>query len=126
MGFWIFMFFMALLIPVTMLLIGLLFMKRPPGRINSFYGYKTPMSTKNQDTWLFAHLYCGRIWFWSGIAMLPITFIVMIMTIGKDIDRIGMAGGKLTLLQCGVMVLSILPTEIALKRRFDKYGNFKY
>lgn len=62
MGFWIFMTISNLLIPVIMMVFGKIFTEHPPTSINSIYGYRTAMSKKNQDTWDFAHAYCGRLW----------------------------------------------------------------
>ena len=50
MGFWIYMLVMDLLIPLTMIIWGNYFMKKAPAQINSVFGYRTPMSMKNQDT----------------------------------------------------------------------------
>ena len=47
MGFWIFMLIMNLLIPVTMIGFGRLFMYKAPGAINVVYGYRTSISMKN-------------------------------------------------------------------------------
>ncbi|MCY6372198.1 SdpI family protein [Clostridium ganghwense] len=38
-------------------------MKKPPKEINSTFGYRTTMSSKNKDTWNFAHRYAGIVWF---------------------------------------------------------------
>ena len=62
MGFWIFMLIMDLLIPFTMIGFGKMFLKKAPDQINYVFGYRTSMSMKNQDTWVFAHHYCGKIW----------------------------------------------------------------
>ena len=58
MGFWIFMLIMDLLIPFTMIGFGKMFLKKAPDQINYVFGYRTSMSMKNQDTWVFAHHYC--------------------------------------------------------------------
>ena len=55
MGFWVFMLFMDLLIPFTMIGFGKLFMTKLPQDINTVFGYRTTMSMKNKDTWAFAH-----------------------------------------------------------------------
>ena len=65
MGFWIFMLIMDLLIPFTMIGFGKMFLKKAPDQINYVFGYRTSMSMKNQDTWVFAHHYCGKIWYIS-------------------------------------------------------------
>ena len=56
-----------MLIPVIMVGIGLLFVKRPPRIINGAFGYRTRMSMKNEKTWRFAHQYFGRLWLLIGI-----------------------------------------------------------
>ena len=52
----------SLVIPIIMIGFGFLFGKRPPKEINYLCGYRTRMSMKNIDTWVFAHRYCGRLW----------------------------------------------------------------
>ena len=61
MGFWIFMTVCNFLMPALMVIIGKIWLKHPPKSINSSYGYCTPMSQKNQDTWDFAQAYCGKM-----------------------------------------------------------------
>lgn len=123
MGFWIFMLFMDLLIPLTMIGFGRYFLKSAPKEINAIFGYRTSMSMKNKDTWIFAHHYCGKLWYISGLIVLIITGIVMLSVLGQAENMVGTVGGVL----CGVQMLpligSIIPTETALKRTFDKNGN---
>lgn len=40
---------------------GMMFMRHIPYEINMVFGYRTKMSTKNRDTWEFAHQYCGNV-----------------------------------------------------------------
>ena len=122
MGFWIFLLIMELLIPFTMIGIGRSYMKKPPEKINSVTGYRTSMSMKNRTTWEFAHRYCGRIWYLCGILLLPISVIIMCHVIGQDKDTIGNAGLILCAVQMIILAGSIIPTEIALKKKFDKNG----
>ncbi len=123
MGFWLFMLIMDLLIPFTMIIFGAIFMKKAPDSINPVFGYRTTMSMKNRDTWEFAHQYCGKLWWILGITLLPITIIPFLFLLGKDNDRVGIVGGVLCLIQLIPLIGSIIPTERALKRTFDKNGN---
>lgn len=94
MGFWIFMLIMDLLIPFTMIGFGKMFLKKAPDQINYVFGYRTSMSMKNQDTWVFAHHYCGKIWYICGLILLVVSLIVLFLVIGKSNDAIGNVGGN--------------------------------
>lgn len=123
MGFWIFMAVVSLFIPIIMVIFGKLFLKAAPKDINGIYGYRTAMSMKNRDTWEFAHKYCGKVWFYAGLVLLPLNFIPLIFVIGKGTDLIGAVGTVFCLIDTAVMLLSIIPTEKALKKNFDSDGN---
>jgi flagellar biosynthesis protein FlhB len=99
MGFWIFMLVMDLLIPFTMVGFGKYFIKNAPKEINKVFGYRTPMSMKNKETWEFAHHYCGKLWLIIGCIMLVPSVIAMLFVIGKDESVIGTFGGILCVVQ---------------------------
>lgn len=122
MGFWFYMLFISLLLPITMLLVGIVYRKRHPQKINTVYGYRTRRSMMNKKTWAFAHAYCGRIWLWSGLIMLPVSLVAMFCVWGRDIDTIGYVGAALCALAISVMIGSVVSTEKALKRNFDSFG----
>ncbi|MCI5996073.1 MAG: SdpI family protein [Blautia sp.] len=123
MGFWIFMFVMDLMIPVSMIVFGRIFTKRAPGEINGVYGYRTSMSMKNKETWKFAHRYFGRLWYVWGWMLVPVSAIVMFFVIGKDQDAVGTVGGVLCFLQMIPMLGAIVLTERELRKKFDRNGN---
>jgi len=122
MFFWIFMLVMDLLIPFTMLGFGWYFLKRPPKEINSIFGYRTSMSMKNRDTWMFAHHYCGKLWYVCGLILLPLSVIPMLLVFGAAEDTVEAVGGIVCGLQMIFMIGSIIPTEAALRRTFDRNG----
>lgn len=119
MWFWIFMLVMNLLIPGFMIGFGWLFLHKPPKKINGIYGYRTTRSMKSKESWQFAHIYFGGLWFRWGWGLLLISALVMIAVVGRDIDTVGIVGGILCTLQCVVMLAPIIPTERKLKRKFD-------
>lgn len=122
MGFWIFMLLMDLLIPLTMIALGKLFITKSPRNINPVFGYRTTMSMKNKDTWEFAHKYCGRLWFKCGLVLLPLSVIPLIFVFDKGTDIIGTVGGIVCIMQLVPLIGAIFPTEAALKKTFDKNG----
>ena len=83
------------------------------------------MSMKNQDTWQFAHRYCGRLWYWLGLVMLPLTAVPMLLVFDEGIGTVGWVGAAVCFAQVVPMVGAIVPTEMALRRTFDKNGRRK-
>ena len=57
--------------------------EKPPKEINAMYGYRTAMSMKNKETWKYAHRCCGKLWYVSGLVMIPVTVIVLTCVFGK-------------------------------------------
>ena len=121
-SFWFFMLVCNLLLPVCMSGFGRYFRNKAPGQINMLFGYRTSRSTKNRDTWEFAHHYFGRLWYRLGLIMLPVTVAAMMPVFGKNIDFVGFYGSIVSLVQIVVMLVPIWFTESALKRTFDEDG----
>lgn len=122
---WVWMFITNLIIPLTMIGFGSMFVKRAPKKINMLFGYRTSWSMKNEDTWTFAHQHCGKLWRVIGWILLALSVLVMLPVIGKDADLVGTVGSVVLVVEIVVLLGSILPTEIALKKHFDAYGNRK-
>ncbi len=122
MGFWVYMLLVALLAPLAMIGFGSYFLARAPKDINTVFGYRTARSMKNKDTWAFAHHYCGKIWRVAGWVMLPLSAVAMLFVLGKGTDIVGWVGAGLVLAQLLAMIITIFPTERALKRTFDDNG----
>ena len=124
-AFWIFVLTFDLLIPLLMLGFGKSFMKNPPAEINPGYGYRTIMSSKNQDTWDFAQRYMGKVWYQAGRVLLIPSALPLLLVLGRDVGTVGVVGLVVSGVQLVVMLGSILVTERALKKNFDKNGKRK-
>lgn len=118
MGFWIFMVCVNLIMPLIMIIFGAVFLHWPPDHINGVYGYRTARSMESQEAWDFAQAYFGKVWLRTGIAMLLPSVLAMLPCMGKGEGTVGWWGGALSLVECAIMLLSIIPIERALKRRF--------
>ena len=112
----------TLLIPIIMLVFGAIFSKKAPKSINHIYGYRTPRSMKNQNTWEFANMYCGRLWLKMGIFMLLISLVVVIVSLKRGEKVVLCCTSILIALQTIIVILSIFPVERALKEKFDENG----
>ena len=120
--FWVFMLAMDLLIPGLMIGFGKEFQKNPPTEINPGYGYRTAMSSKNQDTWDFAQRYMGKVWYQAGRWLLIPSAVPLLFVLGRDVGTIGKVGMIACGVQLVVMLGSGLVVERALKKNFDKNG----
>lgn len=121
-GFYIYMLLTSLLIPVIMLVFGWIFHHQAPKKINVWYGYRSARSMKNEDTWVFAHQHIGRTWMLVGVVLLVVSVIPMIAVYGKDVDTVSVVSLVLLFVQMIPMIMSLIPTERALKRTFDENG----
>ena len=121
---WVFMLVMNLLIPAAMIGHGRRFTKDPPREINMGNGYRTNRSMKNQETWDFAQLYCGKVWWKWGRALIPLAVVGQALTLlcptVQSMCRWSLAP---TTVEVVVMAAIYFPVERALKRNFDKDGN---
>ena len=121
-GFYIYMLLTSLLIPVIMLVFGWIFSRQAPKKINVWYGYRSARSMKNEDTWVFAHQHIGRTWMLIGAVLLVVSVIPMIAVYGKDDDTVSVVSLVLTVIQLIPLIVSLIPTERALKKTFDENG----
>ncbi|MCL2517895.1 MAG: SdpI family protein [Oscillospiraceae bacterium] len=90
------------------------------------FSYKTSMAMKNKETWEFAHIHFGKLWRIFGVIMLPISIAFMFYIYGEDINTVGLYGMIFCLLQCGIISIPIIFTEIALNKKFDKNGDRRF
>jgi len=111
-------------LPIMMIFFGAYSAQRPPKKINRFYGYRTAMSMKNMETWTFAHRHSGQIWLFMGSVMFVVSIAAMMSAFLRD-ENFARFVGLICMFQCAVLIVSIIPTEIALRKNFDKNGKRK-
>lgn len=94
-------------------------------KINNFIGYRTARSTKNEDTWKFANKHCGNLWQKSGLIMAAVSLLIDLLIINSGEKAIGIVGSILITLETITVMLSVIPTEKALKNTFTDDGRRK-
>ena len=109
------------IVPIMMIVFGVLWKNHPPKDINWIYGYRSSMSMKNKETWKFAHMHNSKIWRYVGTIWLIISSVIIILS-KENYEKVL----ELTML-IGVVIilLSLIPTEIAIRKKFDKNGELK-
>lgn len=104
---------------ITMIISGWFMWKHCPKNINAIIGYRTKRSMKNEDTWRFAHEYCGRLWYYLGLGFILVALIFRTMNIAPDSGMYQ----YLYYVQLAAFFVAIWMTEQQLKKNFDKDGN---
>ena len=114
-----------LLIPVVVIVTGRIMWKHYPKNINGLVGYRTTLSMKNMDTWRFANEHCGRLWYKMGLFMLAFSVLVSVLLLRTNDNTYSMISLIFVLLQCIILIVSVIPTELALKKMFYEDGTRK-
>ena len=122
---WYFILFCDLIVPIVMVVAGRIMWKHCPKDINVLLGYRTTRSMVNMDTWRFAHSYCGRLWWRVGLIMLVLSALAHIPFYQSSEAVIGTFASALCLIQVAILVVSVFPTERALKKTFNDDGTRK-
>ena len=121
-SFWLYMLICDLLIPAVMLIFGIRFGKNPPKKINSFFGYRTSRSMRNQETWDCAHRYLGKLWKLLAPMLVVLSVVPMALVYGKTNGEMSAVGMIITVVQLALLLFSLPITERYLKRTFDERG----
>jgi len=125
MGLWGIIFVVVCVMSATMIGFGLYFYLAGPKRINFVFGYRSPMSMKNLDTWKFGNRYGGRC-MWSTGAVLLIGSLAALFAVMNSDETVIRTVGIIIIIAHAVMIFgSVISTEIALRKRFDHNGNLK-
>ena len=122
---WWFWLICDLLIPFVMIVVGRMSWIHCPKNINSLIEYRTTRLMKSMDTWKFAHEYCGKLWWKLGWLIMILTALMYIPLYQSNDHMIGIAGVVLITIQCTVLIISIYPTEKALKKHFNDDGTLR-
>lgn len=113
----------TLILSLTMLLFGWIFVYKPPKKVNGWVGYCTHMSMKNQQTWDYAHRVAGHIWLILGVGILPSSILLPLVL--KDWTYLEEFILIQIYVQISLLILVIPLVEIRLHKRFNPDGTEK-
>ncbi|MDQ1265563.1 MAG: hypothetical protein QG635_714 [Bacteroidota bacterium] len=99
---------------------GLLMLKKPPKKINDFYGYRTRRSKLSQEAWDFSQAYSGNLMKNSGLALIAFGFLSLLF---------GSFSIHIFIIEMSAIIIGafypIYLTEKKLKELFDEKGRRK-
>lgn len=112
--------FTDFLISITMILVGLIFIIKPP-KFNEFYGYRTTYSMKSKEAFEFANNHFSKLWLIFG----TISFIFIIVLKGSLT-----LNSELTSIICMIislfnMFIPLVLVDRELKINFTSSGKLK-
>ena len=119
-GFYVFMFICALLIPATMLFFGYRWQNHAPNKVNCLYGYRTKRSMSSKKAWDYAHRFFGKQWIIAGwiTGIICAVLMVLLAFITLDVNKVGTFGCILVFFQLIPALVPIFRTEKELKHKF--------
>lgn len=114
---WNYLFFVTMLVPACMILVGLFLWFNPPKEINSIYGYRTKRSRFSQEAWDYAQRFAGRLCFFLGLVTLGITVAAMLNS--RELAEAEMTGNALSVVLAQLTPFAgvYLATERAIVRK---------
>jgi uncharacterized membrane protein len=113
--------FISLLTGIACTLIGLVFSRFRPEKINPYSGFRTSISMKNQDTWDEAQRYGPKMFIIFGLISIGIALILYFL-FPNNHDIISVISSAIGIV---LLICSTIFTEIHMRKVFDKDGNRK-
>ena len=123
MGFFIYLYISNILIPILITAAGYFMYKHTTKNINSFIGYRTPLSRKNKDVWEFSNKYCGKVMLITGSVLLILSVLVPLFFIHTDENTFSTFFTATALTEIGILICTLIPVNNKIKRTFDENGN---
>lgn len=106
-------FFIPFFVGFALLIGAVVMLLFPPGKINFFYGYRTPSSMKSQDRWVFAQRYSAIELLWAGLALMATSLLALVLNLSQGAE-IAIAIGLMVI----ALAVILIRTERAIKAKF--------
>lgn len=115
-----------LIVPVAILIVMYFVRRNPPSGINAIYGYRTPKSMKNDDTFLEAFHYSNKLLFQLAFIYFNFELLLIILSNFSFFKPI-LHYTQYTMYSFIwiILFIVIVMTEYHLGKTFDKDGNRK-
>jgi uncharacterized membrane protein len=116
-----------MVIPVTLVILGIFFKVKPVTKINNLAGHRTKYSKLSQQTWDYAQRNMAKTYLIVGAVYIIISAIVIIILFncGIKVDKLWLAVGAIVIVQCTAPLIEYGIVENGLKRKFDENGNIR-
>ncbi len=108
--------------PVTLLVLGALYLFKPAPEANYNFGFRTYYGMGSIEAWQFSQKIAGLAFGGLGAALLLIMLIVILCFIGKDLLRVAVMAMICLLVQVVLILAARIVVAVLCKKYFDKDG----
>lgn len=106
------------ILPIVLIVAGIILFFTSTVKINSIYGFRTKISSKNEHTWRYCNKLCAKILIVVGAAsVIAICATAKATTVDLGIFSIGEI---VNILAIGVVILSIPVVNYSCKKNFSE------
>lgn len=116
---WTFVCISCLICPLMMLIYGIRFAQFQPKK-EGICGLRIKDALRNDETWHFAHQYCGRLWQMMGMFMASAVIICMIILFKCSELVVAVSGVVILFIQLIVFICSFCLISKAIVKNFGK------
>ena len=110
--------FLILVTPLFCLILGLICWRYPPKGPTWLLGYRSRRARASQEAWQFAQNVAGQIWFGLGLVQTVVFAWVCLGMQTWSVEAQCQAALISILVEDVLVLLSMIPTEVLLVRRF--------
>ena len=112
--------FLILVTPLFCLILGLICWRYPPKGPTWLLGYRSRRARASQEAWQFAQNVAGQIWFGLGLVQTVVFAWVCLGMQTWSVEAQCPAALISSLVEDVLVLLSMIPTEVLLVRRFGR------
>ena len=112
--------FLILVTPLFCLILGLICWRYPPKGPTWLLGYQSRRARASQEAWQFAQNVAGQIWFGLGLVQTVVFAWVCLGMQTWSVEAQCQAALISILVEDVLVLLSMIPTEVLLVRRFGR------
>lgn len=117
--------FLILAVPAATFILGLICWRYPPQGPTWALGYRSRRARASDASWLEAQSIAGRIWFCLGLLLVVIGLPVCSSLRDLPVESMTGKAIRFILTQDLLLALSLIPTEVLLWRKYDRFGRLR-
>lgn len=112
----------VLIAPLTLLVLGLLYLFAAPKEANYRFGYRCYFGMGSEEAWRFTQRLAGILWAALGLVLTVLMVIISGGYGSKDISQVISSGFRCLIWELVLAIISVLVINIMAMIRYDRKG----